>query len=1188
MKPESNRFIFKYIALATLGLLITISYQNCAVQKPGVQNMSYASVNYSHSGMETSCSSCHEKSRPMTSAGFLGLDTTRPFDYATHGAGLDCISCHIGGGAGFKTQADWSGASFTHSAMTTTCLNCHSSQRPGNSTADLAKTGGFDHVTAGQGECFGCHSAAMNSTFTSMSDWGGAVGVPSILRWDIARDITASTKLPIFANTTITSLTSQSQVIHMAMSHSSSQVSSAVMSQCSQCHTGASYAGGSFHASVSAQPSKCNDCHNSSALPVGFIGPTDGKRSPTSASMRHEAVAWLVNASGLFMASSSPLVGADCAACHTAPTSASTAGGGTGSSRWANAQYHNSLTSAAIAQPSSCLDCHANSRSIGSSTGTLTAFDHSLDTKGMGDCNACHAVGSSWANGVFHKGGVAPTSCNTCHASQRPQGTTVLASNGTSTNFIGYSATVKPFDISPAQNASGYHGGTKDCAVCHSATQYASMSGWSGGVFHNSTNNASVTSCSQCHESQRPASAIMASAANGLATGSSFNHATDGQGDCIACHKATITAGVYAKYNTANPTSWGDTDWKGAVTYDPVGLMGPDPTMALTTVATIHLNYANLANFVVGSKTNVTQTLKDQMKHTSNQVPASFWQSGIVGSSLDTTKCSGCHMSLPTKYAPGKFHAAAGGPVATGALTSCRDCHVNTVPTDIAFATSDNGTQKLKPMDHAALLSSGLTANNALDCASCHTAATAGANFSGASFHSKLGALSAQTCTACHATTSPATALTDATRNSAGNIANFGSESFSHTSSIVTGDCSACHAMTNATIAGKAAATASWSGGLFHKFQSPTAITSCSDCHTAKPTTAPTVSSNDSQHMNHTSTFVSANCYQCHKNDLVAGATPTTASWSKSDLFHVAGSTSTVAGGTVSSCQECHGLSNGGGSVAGTNNDIPAALTTSSFLSSYPTTNATSKVLYDQVIHTDINIAGKDCNTCHSSNANIGMAGTKWKGAGFHANSTALNASTSCLSCHSNILAYIRANGNIANGQDHSTTGIGTQDCKTCHTFPGTGVIGSATNPPNWLGAAGGIPATVTLLPPTGTTRTAITVAHPALGTNVTCVSCHGATVTSKVVGMDHTALTTGMACVYCHYTSQQNVLTASIPSGAWSGKGLHSGDGFNNAGTQDCKDCHYVGSSKVSGFAFPTKSTTNPATWNTGGRWKN
>src|SRR5207244_1278240 len=103
----------------------------------------------------SSCVSCHEGERPTSTANWKSTTySSAPFDYATHGDGLDCASCHTGSGTGvWGGTQNWVGGRFGHAASSiagTTCIACHATQRPdlvlGEATAASLLPGNFDHA----------------------------------------------------------------------------------------------------------------------------------------------------------------------------------------------------------------------------------------------------------------------------------------------------------------------------------------------------------------------------------------------------------------------------------------------------------------------------------------------------------------------------------------------------------------------------------------------------------------------------------------------------------------------------------------------------------------------------------------------------------------------------------------------------------------------------------------------------------------------------------------------------------------------------------------------------------------------------------------------------------------------------------------------------------------------------------
>ncbi len=265
-------------------------------------------------------------------------------------------------------------------------------------------------------------------------------------------------------------------------------------------------------------------------------------------------------------------------------------------------------------------------------------------------------------------------------------------------------------------------------------------------------------------------------------------------------------------------------------------------------------------------------------------------------------------------------------------------------------------------------------------------------------------------------------------------------------------------------------------------------------------------STNAAQWMNHGSgSLAGKDCFACHAAD----AKQSGSAWSKSDSFHGAVS-------SPSSCSECHGLSNGGGSVAGTNNNLPVGLTNSSTVTSAAadvTTGVPAGTL-DQITHADFNVSSHDCNFCHTqtgASTVSGVQGKEWAQAGFHASFTSanplvMNGSTGrCSDCHMNVKPTA---GFILFDHSAFSATPGTQDCSACHSWPGTGT----PTAPNWLGA-GAAPAIVTLTNwGYGTPATNIvTFAHPSPSTYTSCAQCHAGSDYSHIIDFNHDGLTSNV-----------------------------------------------------------------------------
>ena len=367
---------------------------------------------------------------------------------------------------------------------------------------------------------------------------------------------------------------------------------------------------------------------------------------------------------------------------------------------------------------------------------------------------------------------------------------------------------------------------------------------------------------------------------------------------------------------------------------------------------------------------------------------------------------------------------------------------------------------------------------------------------------------------------------------------------------------------------------------------------------------------NQAQWMNHGASSVAGkDCVVCHATDAkVSGS-----AWSKADSFH-------TAVPSVATCKECHGLTNGGGTVAGPKNNLPGGLTMSSTLTiaSADTTTGVPAGTYDQITHTDVNASARDCNFCHTQagvSTAAGIQGQEWAQAKFHvkftsANPLTMNGTTGrCSNCHVNVKP-----GAAFTAFDHSAfTSTSAQDCSSCHSWPGTGTSSS----PNWLGAGaspqyiavGGF--TVSQPPATAaTTQSGINnLPHPAVGAGVLCTSCHTSAAGGKsAIGYDHLSPLINTNCNSCHEAGTNLIGTP------WNGATAEaSGAGDSRPFTLtsvvahykgntltvryakhfhpvDCNQCHVVpagnggvttGTAYQSAWVFPhTKSKmTNPST---------
>jgi len=1146
------------------------------------------------------CLGCHTHDQAPTQTVHTGLA-----DYSYTNAA--CYSCHPDG-----TQT-----TFDHPGITGNCASCHDTGGP---FAALPVTG-FTHSPIGSTDCGGCHTT---------TNWRGG-NAPAGLVDDPQQAITLDALIPTYAATSISRLSAQTETLPMPMAHATAQVVTTAFSACTNCHLNGStgeYYPGDFHSSLAnlrlAQPTACSDCHSAS-LPTGFVGPlaTSPVRTPASGAMKHDAVAW---ANG--QPTTTKLAADDCGVCHTSPSQTSPASWAVSRAGTTPALFHAPLTSAGRPQPSSCVDCHANSRpvslltSLNSALPANVTFDHST-SQSLGDCTSCHVSSPSpswvsWAGGRFHLAGSAsPKTCLPCHSGERPTSTATWRSP---------TYTASPFDY--VTNARGIkHGAGQDCVACHSGPgtgAWGSTQNWLNGYFPHNPTTLSGTTCISCHMTQRP-DLLPGTTPADMAALLGFDHSMNGTGDCFGCHQATVTANTYTHlYNTGTGTL-PNGDWKGGISYPGSTLVG-SPNQFITATE-ITLNRSG-ANNLVTSTNSTLATLYNEMLHVSTALPPQL-NAGPT-QSPDYSKCWHCHTSsgsTVTSYADGIFHSALtnysatpGGTVSPlpQPTTLCTDCHTQMRPEGIVELTASD----LQPMDHTARFTStvtigGQTVNGVagLECATCHH--SPGNTWADGLFHANIGTAVPQDCVTCHYPTMANTARAD--------LANGTRYQMKHASAQLTFQgCQTCHTTALSRATTTPIASTLWSGGLYHSRLSAQPA-ACVDCHAVSdpPANTPTQSStiynlttgatatNKAQWMNHgTSQVVGADCVVCHAAD----AKTSGSAWSKATRFHGSVPASTT-------CRECHGVTNGGGSVIGTNNNLPVGLTNSS-MQTTASANASTGVpagTFDQITHADINASSHDCNFCHTQlgvSTTPGVQGREWAQALFHVNFRSsnpliMNGTTGrCSNCHMNVKP-----GTSFTTWDHSTytSASGTADCSSCHSWPGTGTATA----PNWRGAAampayinvGGFPV---LRPPASSSVIQAGInnlPHPAVASGVACTTCHQNSAGGKsAFGYDHLSTLINTNCNSCHEAGSNLIGTAwnnatteatgagdtrayTLPSVVASFKGNSRAIPYpNHFYPVDCNQCHVVptgngyvttGSAYQTAWRFPhtTARMTNPST---------
>lgn len=819
--------------------------QACGVVRPAVVNSNYSQNGYPHSASLTACATCHENKRPLVPVGLHGFEHTN----MQYGGMGDCISCH---NLVNNWGVAWTGGQFAHDPQPTSCVSCHSSQRP----TTLVGTPSFDHSLNGTGDCFSCHAKNVLK-YDTIADFVGGEYMPSELVGP--KQLTVAVNTPTFTGSQITKVTASNQTLKIQMLHSTDQLppgdSGAIppvapfIESCTSCHTGAAsgnLSGGIFHASITsasiAQPSACIECH-SNTLPTGFVGPNDANRTPASGPMRHEAMAWVDDGTGTgsLKRSNTALVTQDCATCHKTP-------GGS----WASAKFHSNLTT----QPTSCLDCHSNSRPVGS-FGT-PVFDHAK-YGGTIDCVTCHNVTNfanrtGWANGNYSHVGV--TSCTSCHEAQRP----VNATGWQNTPRASWSATTTRFDLTK-------HAVGTDCVTCHKTTTYTALTDFKNAAYH--ANNTTLPSqCLSCHN--YPTGAVGTPATD---------HATL-KTDCAGCHSGAIST-----FNSI--TGWAN--GVGSSSTPPTGKVNADMTLFSFAYWTVNpITLVKSGNVVTSSSKATGVKLPMQILHSSPAV-------------TNLANCATCHKVGFTSQSGTRYHTS----IATQPTANCLSCHSPAgVPTGIVGPISTD-TSGIANMSHQQ--------TSVTECSTCHT--NTGTRWSDGLFHSKVSAATVTACTNCHFPRMPAT-VTASSTNYTTTTAAVVPMHLSHTSPIVTQDCVSCHT-TKGPVAGN---SAPWKLAVnkIHTVIANASITACNACHTAdKPATTvyyPSATANK-RYAHLTQYRGDTDCFTCHTKMALTPWTDitrigTATGWSGGLYNHqdANGKALTKNGG---SCVNCHTGSTG-------------------------------------------------------------------------------------------------------------------------------------------------------------------------------------------------------------------------------------------------------------------------------------
>lgn len=601
-----------------------------------------------------------------------------------------------------------------------------------------------------------------------------------------------------------------------------------------------------------------------------------------------------------------------CVNCH-----ASTAAGNN-----TNGVFHESLNRSGLPQPTSCNECHSSASPTGfvgpidNNRNPLSAsmrheattwqpngasWAHSTTGIVTQDCSACHKdPRGSFANAKYHSNlSTQPGSCIDCHSNSRPRG---------------------PSGSPLFDHA--FNGGNADCTLCHNVTAYNSKSDWANGNF----SHTGVTSCSGCHEAQRPInttgwvnstrsswaagttlwdlskhsigndcsichSNVTAHTAITDFKGGNFDH-TQRPASCVNCHNypsgaVGTPATDHAQFggqdcngcHTTNSTYANMSGWVGGQS-TPQGLVNGDTSMFAWTTWTVNpISIVKSGNVVTSSTQTNGVKLLNQMNHYSSQV-------------ANLNNCNSCHTVGRAATSGTRYHAS----LTAQPTTDCLSCHnPGALPVGIVGPVVGD-TSGIANMNHAGL------ANK--ECSTCH--AQPKTTWADGVLHSKISATSITNCVDCHFPRMPqtATATAETFTSTTGTIF---TQHMSHKDVSVTQDCATCHT-TKGPVAGN---TSPWKTGVnkLHAVIAGTSLTQCNNCHTLdKPGSTvfyPSATANG-RYIHVTQYRGDTDCFTCHTKKNTSNYVDLTtigSTWNKGHYNHKDSANKKLASST---CVSCH------------------------------------------------------------------------------------------------------------------------------------------------------------------------------------------------------------------------------------------------------------------------------------------
>jgi hypothetical protein len=988
----------------------------CHTAAPG-SYVTLAANSVLHTGITGNCGQCHGTAAQGTLSFYNNNDPPKAAvaPHIPYLSGTDCSSCHTSSTYAAGTFGPMNMSQATHAFVTTTCDTCHASTAGSlymGAASPALQLRPADHNSGSMltGDCSACHTTAnWNSTTlptghmpnpanlgcttchtTAPTDYTTAtLAANSILHTGIAGNCGQCHGSPSGALTWYNNFTPKDAVL------SPSHIPYTSGTDCSSCHSSATYAAGTFgplnmtqakHAFV---PTTCNTCHEAglsfymgAASPALQGRPADHTASnqvaPNDCSTCHTTANWV---STVLPTGHMPNpANTACTVCHlSAPTDYTTA------TLAANSVLHTGITG-------NCGQCH------GSPSGALTWYNnftpkdavlapaHIPYTSGT-DCSSCHKS-ATYAAGTFGPMNMTQathafvtTACDTCH--------------GTATVSFYMGAASPTIQLRPADHTSGTML-TGDCSGCHTTANWNSTTLPSGHM-----PNPANLGCTTCHTTAPTDYTTATLAANSvLHTGIT--------GNCGACHGAATALTWYnaftpkysgslspahIPYNSGTDCSSCHKSTTYAVgTFGPMNMTQATHAFVSTTCDTCH-GTATISYYIGAASPTLQLRPADHTTGTmltgdcSGCHTTANWNSTALPAghmpNPGNQGCTTCHTAAPSNYTT----LASVSVLHTGISSSCITCHGAPNASPPVFYL-------IYTPKNAATMPSGVhIPTSSTACEGCHALNFATGGFAGTTMssakHTTMFATIGSTCDACHETGRAFYGVT-----------NLQTRPNNH---HVGQDCSGCHNTKN------------WDGGAAKKaVAAPAATKTAVSTVVAAPagaarggrlalegnnfagragrglalTTAATAPA--AAAMSHAG--VTTNCVGCHNGVLAAGKGPThiasnntcenchtTAAWIPATFDHQ---------GVTAACASCH-------------NGVVAP--------GKPTR------------HVQTN---QDCSACHGTIA--------WTPVIF--NHVGINAA--CQSCHNGITATGKQLGHVAT----------TLDCAACHSTS-TWTVGTPAQP---------------------------------------------------------------------------------------------------------------------------------------------